>query len=217
MRKTLPLVLTTLALAAQAATAQSGRRVAPPPAPQAPTTVAPEPEATATTRPRPPVSAAAPLRALPESVMSREFQSLEKGSFRLSDFGGKVVVLNLWASWCGPCRSEIPEYERVRKEYEGRGIEFVGLTTENPKADGERVRRFVREYNFGFRLGWADRETAVALMNGRNVIPQTIIVAPGGRVVRHIRGFSAGRSGDILRDAIERALADAGEEEQASR
>ena len=145
-------------------------------------------------------------RALPEGVLRRELQSLDKGSFRLADFGGKVFVINLWATWCGPCRMEIPEYERVRKEYARRGVEFVGLTTEDPRTSSERVRQFVRDFKFGFRLGWADRETALALMNGRNVIPQTYVVAADGTVVRHMRGYAAGRSAGLLREALDRAL-----------
>lgn len=143
---------------------------------------------------------------LPQSLLNRELKSLDKGSFRLSDFNGKVVVLNLWASWCGPCRMEVPEYERVRKEYAGRGVEFIALTTEDPRTASDRVKQFVREFKFGFRHGWADPETAVTLMNGRNIIPQTYVISPDGRVVSHWRGFSRDRSGERLREALAQAL-----------
>jgi thiol-disulfide isomerase/thioredoxin len=148
------------------------------------------------------------LRALPETVRNRQFKSLDKGSFSLSDFGGKVLVVNLWASWCGPCRMEVPEYEKVRKEYAGRSVEFIGLTAEDPNTSANRVKQFVREVNFGFRLGWADRETALTLMNGRNAIPQTLVIAADGRIVNHWRGYSRGQGRDRLREAIERALSE---------
>jgi thiol-disulfide isomerase/thioredoxin len=190
------------ALAAHAAAAQSGRRVSPPTAQAEPRVETPAPGHDAA-----PAVRAAPERVfLPESVLSRELQSLEKGSFRLSDFGGKVVVLNLWASWCGPCRREIPEFEEIRKDYEGRGVVFVGLTTENPQTDAERVKKFVREFKFGFRLGWADRQMALTLMNGANVIPQTFVLAGDGRIVRHMRGYAPGRNAERLRDALDQAL-----------
>ena len=111
---------------------------------------------------------------MPESLLQRPLKSLDNSTFRLGDFGGKVVVVNLWASWCGPCRSEVPEYEKVRKEYAGRNVEFIGLTTEDPRTSSDRVQKFAREFNFGFRLGWADRETAHALMNGRNAIRASV-------------------------------------------
>ena len=59
------------------------------------------------------------------------------------------------------------------------------------------------------RLGWADRETARTLMNGRSAIPQTLVIAPDGRIVSHWNGYTRGRSGDHLRETIERAFSEA--------
>ena len=195
------------ALAANAA-AQSGRKIVRSPTQTEPPVQAPvwsPPEVAPASAP----AAPAELRSLPESLLQRPLKSLDNSSFRLADFGGKVVVVNLWASWCGPCRSEVPEYEKVRKEYAGRNVEFIGLTTEDPRTSSDRVRQFVRSFNFGFRLGWADRETARTLMNGRGAIPQTLVIAPGGRIVSHWNGYTRGRSGDHLRETIERAFAEA--------
>ena len=204
MRKTLLALSLACAAFAAAASAQSGRRPTAPPAPPpvaGPTTAPAAPERT--------VSAQAPavaVSALPADLMKRELRSLDKGSFRLADFGGKVLVVNLWATWCGPCRSEIPDFEEIRKEYSNRGVEFVGLTTENPSTDEGRVRQFLRDVKFGFRLGWADRETAVGLMQGRYTIPQTYVLDGEGRVLLHMRGYGAERGVARLRDAIDRGL-----------
>jgi thiol-disulfide isomerase/thioredoxin len=206
MRRTF-ITLLLIAACAVCAAAQSGRKITapaktpPPPQPSADVTEDDEPEAL-------PSTPSGELRILPESLLNRQLKSLENGSFRLADFRGKVVVLNLWATWCPPCRNEVPEYERVRKEYAGRNIEFVALTTEDPRTAGDRVKQFVKEFKFGFRLGWADRETALTIMNGKNVIPQTLVIAPDGRVIEHWRGFSRGDSGDHLRATLERALAE---------
>jgi peroxiredoxin len=94
----------------------------------------------------------------------------------------------------------------VRKAYAERNVVFIGLTTEDPRSDAERVRRFIRDVNFGFRLGWADRDLARTLMNGRNSIPQTVVIDSEGRIVSHWNGFSAGQSGKRLMQAIEQAL-----------
>ena len=104
---------------------------------------------------------------------------------------------------------EVPDYEKVRKEYAGRAVEFIGLTTEDPRTSSDRVNKFARDFKFGFRLGWADREMARTLMNGRNVIPQTLVISPDGRIVSHWRGYSPGHGCDRLREAIERALSEA--------
>src|SRR5688572_22863820 len=136
---------------------QSGRRInttapAAPPAPVQPP-VNPVPEIKSAPR-------LTELLFLSESIRERPIKAINDKNFRLADFHGQVVVINLWASWCGPCRREVPEYERVRSEYESRGVVFIGLTTEDPRAATDRVQRFLREVNFGFRLGWADRELA---------------------------------------------------------
>ena len=142
---------------------------------------------------------------LPESVLERRIRTLDNKHFRLADFQGKVLVINLWASWCGPCRREVPEYERVRKDYLGREVEFIGLTPEDPSESGQ-VNKFVRETNFGFLIGWADNEMARVLMNGRQTIPQTLVIDSRGSVVSHWTGYARGHGATRLRDAIDNAL-----------
>src|SRR5687768_16487327 len=183
MSKPILLLLLIVAFPLNAA-AQSGRRITnPTPTQTAPiqAPLYPEPEIRPTTAP-------AALVSLPVSLREREIQGLKGASFRFADFDGKVVVINLWASWCGPCRREVPEYERVRKAYAGREVEFIGLTTEDPRTHSDRVNSFLRDVSFGFRLGWADRDTARILMNGKNAIPQTLVIDPNGRIINHWTG-----------------------------
>jgi thiol-disulfide isomerase/thioredoxin len=142
-------------------------------------------------------------------VLQRELQALDDSSFKLADFKGKVIVVNIWASWCGPCRSEVPEYEKVRKAFAGQAVEFIGLTTEDPRTAGQRVKQFARDHHFGFRLGWADQDTAGVLMNGRNAIPQTLVVGKDGRVISHWTGYSSSMGGSHLREVVKQALKEA--------
>ena len=202
MRRIVPLSFLLFVLIATAV-AQSGRRNVNPPPPRDPVVETPVFES----RPEPSL---APIEGsmLSESLLDRELKSIDEGSFRLSDFRGKVVVVNIWATWCGPCRREVPDYEKVRKEFAGRPVEFIGLTTENPRTASEKVKRFAHDFNFGFRLGWADRETAQMLMNGRSIIPQTVVISPEGRLVSHWNGYDSGQSRSRLREAIDRALAE---------
>ena len=190
-----------VAVCALSVASQSGRKVAggrsTPIAPvQPPANPLPE------IGPKPVTLGSGPLMFLPISLREREIKGLDSSSFRLEDFHSKVLVINVWASWCGPCRREVPEYERVRMEYAARNVEFVGLTTEDPRTDVARVAKFVRDVHFGFRLGWADRELADALMNGKNAIPQTLVINIDGRVVRHWAGYKRG----LLKEAIDHAL-----------
>jgi thiol-disulfide isomerase/thioredoxin len=205
MAQLILLLLIVAALASNAA-AQSGRRVD---IPRLPTLTAPvqpainpEPEI----QPRAITAAPSALISLPESLRERRIEMLDSGTFRFADFRGKVLVINIWASWCGPCRREVPEYEKVRKAFAGRDVEFIGLTTEDPGTASQRVKKFVRDVNFSFRIGWADRETARTLMNGRNAIPQTLVIDTDGHVVNHWVGYGSGRSGERLTQAIDQAL-----------
>ena len=124
----------------------------------------------------------------------------------MADFSGKVLVVNVWASWCPPCRREVPEYEQVRSEYVGRAVEFIGLTVEDPRTSTTRVKQFVRKLSFGFRVGWADPQTARTLMNGNEAIPQTLVIDPDGRILSHWDGYAVQHSGDHLRSVLENAL-----------
>jgi thiol-disulfide isomerase/thioredoxin len=205
MGKTFLLILLG-AMCAVSTAAQSGRRGITPPPPPPPERLSEPPIVSPAERAS---VAPAELTVLPESVLKRQLKALDTGSFSLADFGGKVLVVNLWASWCGPCRREVPEYEKVRKEFAGRDVEFIGLTAEDPRTSSVRVKQFARDLNFGFRLGWADHETAVALMNGRGAIPQTLVIAPDGHILSHWRGYAPGQAGNHLRETIERALSEA--------
>jgi thiol-disulfide isomerase/thioredoxin len=204
MKKVIPLLVIVFVLFTTA-TAQSGRRNTNPPPPPPP----PPPADTATEAPPERITPTMDdTGVMPERFLNHELKAVDKGSFKLSDFTGKVVVINLWATWCGPCRAEVPDYEKVRKEFAGKPVEFIGLTTEDPRVASDKVKQFVRDFNFGFRLGWADRELARALMNGRSVIPQTIVLAGDGRIISHWNGYARGQSRDRLKQTIDHALAD---------
>jgi thiol-disulfide isomerase/thioredoxin len=144
------------------------------------------------------------METVPAEVWDSEIQSVDGATFRLSDFKDKVVVLDLWATWCGPCRLEVPHLVEMRNEYADKGVEVIGLTTESPQTDAEKVRDFAKEFKINYRLGYARADVAQTLMNGVPSIPQTFVIAPGGRIVTKFRGFSD-RIPGMIRAAIDKA------------
>ncbi|HEX8719896.1 MAG TPA: TlpA disulfide reductase family protein [Pyrinomonadaceae bacterium] len=144
------------------------------------------------------------LDTVPAQVWDATIESVDGASFRLSDYKDKVVVLDLWATWCGPCRLEVPHLVDLTNEYKGKGVEVIGLTTESPQADAEKVRDFAKEFKINYRLGYARADVAQSLMNGNYSIPQTFVIAPGGRIITKFRGFSD-RVPDMIRAAIDKA------------
>jgi len=142
---------------------------------------------------------------LSAEIMNADIETLDGKTIHLSDYKDKIVVLNLWATWCGPCRQEIPHMVALNKEYESKGVELIGLTTENPQADGQKVRDFVKSFNINYTVGWAHANLALGLMRGRQSIPQTFVIVPGGRVVAHFPGFSQSLP-TMLRAALDKAM-----------
>ena len=146
---------------------------------------------------------------LPAVVLDTEIKSVSGDPIKISNYSGKVLLVNLWATWCGPCRNETPELVRLYREYQDRGFEIIGLTTEDPVASEQKVQEFVRAYNVGYHVGWSPRPVTIALMEGsRGSIPQSFLVARDGRVVKRFIGFHPRNTPPLLKQAIEEALSD---------
>lgn len=122
-------------------------------------------------------------------VLETEIEDVDGKAFHLADYRGKVVVLDLWATWCGPCRIEIPHLSSLKNQYGAKGVEVIGLTNEDPETEAEAVRTFAREMKINYRLGWAS-DTLWASLGRANSIPQTFVIGRDGRPVRFFAGFT---------------------------
>ena len=159
----------------------------------------------------PPISAAPPpVVTLPASVVDAELRAVTGEPIKLSSYAGKVLLVNLWATWCGPCRLETPELIKLHKEFRSQGVEMVGLSTENPDASAEAVRQFVHDFNVDYRIGWATKDVAITLMQGRDAIPQSFIISRDGRVIKRFVGFNPIATPPQIREALQEALNDKG-------
>jgi thiol-disulfide isomerase/thioredoxin len=169
-------------------------------APKATVTVGSKPNGTTT-------ASATPTgpRVLPASALDAPLETLDGKAFKLSDLKGKVLVIDLWATWCQPCRTSIPELVSMQKEYGPKGFEVVGLDIDPDSDTPEDVRAFAKEYDINYKLAFADRELALSLMRGGN-IPQSIIVNREGQIIEHLVGFHPVRTPERMRAAIEKAL-----------
>ena len=117
-------------------------------------------------------------------------QDLEGNQVALSDFQGKKVLLNFWASWCGPCRAEIPHMVKLYNELEGEGFEIVAV---NIGEDPSKVRKFVQEYRMPFPV-LLDRTGQVGRMYAVRGIPTSYFIDE--------KGFILGRHVGTLSDAL---------------
>lgn len=114
--------------------------------------------------------------------------TLDGESFALSKLAGNIVVINVWGSWCAPCRSETPDLVRLANEDASRGVRFVGINTrDNPDAAKAFVRSFkvpypsVKDENGGVLLAFRDTIPTT-------VVPTTVVVDRQGRVAARVIG-----------------------------
>jgi peroxiredoxin len=145
---------------------------------------------------------------LPTSVTDAELKAVAGKPIKISNYSGKVLLVNLWATWCGPCRQETPELVKLHKEFRSQGVEVIGLSTENPESSADLVREFVHDYNVDYRVGWATNEVAIALMQGRDAIPQSFIISRSGRILKRFVGFNPVATPPQIREALQEALND---------
>lgn len=150
--------------------------------------------------------------ANPTTVTDYDVQMLDAPSIKLSELTAqnKVFVLDFWATWCGPCRMEIPYLVELQKDYKDKGVEVIGLSTEDPRVDAAKVRAFAKEMNINYQLGFASGQMFNAMTFGSQSIPQTMIFDRHGKLVKHIRGiprFNPASIRDHLREAVDKALA----------
>ena len=125
-------------------------------------------------------TAGAPAARKPElaALLDVELKTLDGKPFRLSDLRGRVVLLNFWATWCGPCRGEIPEFNEMQREHGPAGLTIVGVTSHDTPADIKSFQQDVRQ-DYTVLLGPDD--TPERFNNGPG-LPVTYVLDREGRV-----------------------------------
>ena len=124
------------------------------------------------------------------------------GDFRqLSELRGKPLLINVWASWCRPCRAEMGSLERLSRRYGGKQLNIIGISTDD---DADAAAEFIMKSGITFD-NYLDSKLVLENMLGANTIPLTVLVDAHGRVVQKIRGSRAWDSRESL-ELIGKAL-----------
>jgi thiol-disulfide isomerase/thioredoxin len=114
-----------------------------------------------------------------------EYENYKGGKTKLSDLKGKYVYIDLWATWCGPCRAEIPFLQKIEEKYHGKNIEFVSISIDKAK-DNDKWKKFVADKNLGGVQLFADKdwESEFVMSYGVTGIPRFILIDPKGNIVK---------------------------------
>jgi thiol-disulfide isomerase/thioredoxin len=156
--------------------------------------------------------------SLPADMRDRELTTVNNRVLKLSDYSGKMVVLNVLASWCAPCRMMLPDLIRIKESYKSYPIEVLGLMSKKGESDIDEIRRFFRNQGVNFQVIWATDDFLTALLQlGKHhdvppqpfVVPQTFVIDQSGTIRRDLLGFIPDATPQQLRATLDRIGSDA--------
>ena len=145
-----------------------------------------------------------------EPVPAYSAVDLAGDSVPLSSLRGNAVLLNVWATWCPPCREEMPELERLHRTYADSGLRVVAVSIDGQGAEA-LVREFVEEFGVTFTI-LRDPDERVSRIFAMTGVPETFLIDRRGRLVKHWLGKFDGREAGAAA-ALRKALAEAEAEE----
>ncbi|MEW9898188.1 TlpA disulfide reductase family protein [Chitinivorax sp. PXF-14] len=125
---------------------------------------------------------APPAPAAQYDLLTTPLKDLQQKPRKIAEWKGKVLVVNFWATWCAPCREEIPEFIATQKQYQTSGVQFIGVAVDEPKD----VARFAKQFGINYPL-LTGEEDAMEIMraagNRLGGLPFTVIVDRQGKIV----------------------------------
>jgi thiol-disulfide isomerase/thioredoxin len=145
---------------------------------------------------------------LSSDLMNQELTTLYNRQLKLADYTRKITIINLFASWCAPCRQNLWDLIKIKQEYGGHGVEVIGLVVPESDPDIAAVRRFVRLQQINFPVVWDEKglgESLVKAMKGQSVLPQTFIIGEDGRILKHFQGFDSKHTPVLMREVLDQA------------
>jgi len=137
-----------------------------------------------------------------------DVRTVDGRTIKLSDYRGKVLVMDFWATWCPPCRLETPQLARLARENRDRGLEVLGLHIDDRgRSSPEDIRKFIDHYGIIYTVGLATDEMFTSYLGTVDgTIPQTLVFGRDGRLIKHLSGYTQSH-GKELDEAVNQALA----------
>jgi thiol-disulfide isomerase/thioredoxin len=120
---------------------------------------------------------------IPARIMQADLKSLDGTTFKLEDYKGKVVLINFWATWCGPCKAEMPELVKLQEENKEKGLEIIGVNSD-VRDSPDAIKIFGEKMNLNYKLAQSDGDFFENFLeiSGFGGIPQSFLIDREGRL-----------------------------------
>ncbi len=130
----------------------------------------------------------------PAAVAQADIKVIDGTTFKVEDKKGKVILLNLWATWCGPCREEMPELIALQNKYRDKDFEIIGLNTDDEEIG--KINDFAADMKLNYTIAWADAKLMKELVTISKFpgIPQSYLIDRNGRM----RGIFTGAGAKVV-------------------
>ena len=136
------------------------------------------------------------------SIYALSYPDKDKKNYDFNQLMGKVAVVNFWATWCGPCRDEMPDLNQLSQDYKGKDVVFVGIAAD----DAEQVGEFLESTKVDYKIVTAEFDAiplSQRLGNNNSVLPFTLIIDQTGKILdRHVGRIKS----DEIRSIVDKAL-----------
>jgi thiol-disulfide isomerase/thioredoxin len=144
------------------------------------------------------------LEAMPTALMQAPMKSIDGKSFKLEDYKGKVLLVNLWATWCPPCIKEMPEIQKLSDEMKDE-FQAVSITNFDEENTESAVKKFLSDSKFTYQQGIVEksRMDEFVIQSKSPGIPVNFVITKDGKLVKTLVG---GRRYEEFKSAVEEAL-----------
>jgi thiol-disulfide isomerase/thioredoxin len=132
----------------------------------------------------------------PDAIPSIALPILRGPTLRSEDLKDSIVILDFWATWCEGCVSEIPEFNKLEKDYSARGVKVIGLAVQSGWASD--IQKFVKQYNMRYTVLVGNDDTVSDF--GVISFPNTYVIGPGWKFYKKYSGVAETKAADIRRD-----------------